>query len=139
MPNSVCTAGSTTIAAYMPPPPTVISTTVVSRRSQACRESSRWAAMGLSDLTIAINLSVRQFRDAEFATRIGKIFEAAQQRPLYIVQDKVDGRIVTLGVREHKGAIVEAVRRLSDAGLDVDDLERVGRDCGGDGVTQLGG
>jgi ABC-2 type transport system ATP-binding protein len=33
-----------------------------------------------------------------------------------------DGPIVRLGVREHRGAIVEAVHRLSDAGIGVDDL-----------------
>ncbi len=34
----------------------------------------------------------------------------------------VEGRVVTVGVRERSGAIVEAVRRLSDAGIGVDDL-----------------
>jgi ABC-2 type transport system ATP-binding protein len=34
----------------------------------------------------------------------------------------VDGCLVTLSVRQRKGTIVEAVRRLSEAGLDVDDL-----------------
>lgn len=34
----------------------------------------------------------------------------------------VEGSLVKLGVRERSGAIMEAVRRLSDAGLDVDDL-----------------
>jgi len=33
-----------------------------------------------------------------------------------------EGRLVTLNVREHRGAIVEAVRRLSGAGVGVDDL-----------------
>jgi ABC-2 type transport system ATP-binding protein len=34
----------------------------------------------------------------------------------------VDGTVVKLTVREHRGAIVEAVRRLSDADVGVDDL-----------------
>jgi ABC-2 type transport system ATP-binding protein len=34
----------------------------------------------------------------------------------------VEGTVVKLTVREHRGAIVEAVRRLSDAGVGVDDL-----------------
>ena len=42
--------------------------------NQAFRESRKWAEAGLSDLTIAINLSVRQFRDVEFASRIQQIF-----------------------------------------------------------------
>ncbi len=33
-----------------------------------------------------------------------------------------DGSVVSLNVREHRGAIMEAVRRLSDAGVAVDDL-----------------
>ena len=41
---------------------------------QACRETQQWAAAGLEGMTIAINLSVRQFRDAGFAARIQKIF-----------------------------------------------------------------
>ena len=41
---------------------------------QACRETRLWAASGFGDMTIAINLSVRQFRDAGFAARIQKIF-----------------------------------------------------------------
>ncbi|MBK7471752.1 MAG: diguanylate cyclase [Betaproteobacteria bacterium] len=37
---------------------------------QACGETRQWAAAGLEDMTIAINLSVRQFRDTGFAARI---------------------------------------------------------------------
>jgi ABC-2 type transport system ATP-binding protein len=33
-----------------------------------------------------------------------------------------DGTVITLSVREHRGAIMEAVRRLGDAGVAVDDL-----------------
>ena len=33
-----------------------------------------------------------------------------------------DGLVVKLNVREHRGSIVEAVRRLSEAGVGVDDL-----------------
>jgi ABC-2 type transport system ATP-binding protein len=35
---------------------------------------------------------------------------------------RTDGTVVTLGVREHRGAIMEAVRRLTEAGVAVDDL-----------------
>ena len=35
---------------------------------------------------------------------------------------RTDGTVVRLSVREHRGAIVEAVRRLTDAGVAVDDL-----------------
>jgi predicted signal transduction protein with EAL and GGDEF domain len=48
---------------------------------QACFEAQRWAAAGLDGMTIAINLSVRQFRDAGFAARIQKIFTATGVDP----------------------------------------------------------
>ena len=35
---------------------------------------------------------------------------------------KCDGILVTIGVRQRHGTIVEAVRRLSEAGVEVDDL-----------------
>jgi ABC-2 type transport system ATP-binding protein len=38
-------------------------------------------------------------------------------------EPSADGPIVRLSVHEHKGCIVEAVRRLSDAGIGVDDLQ----------------
>jgi ABC-2 type transport system ATP-binding protein len=34
----------------------------------------------------------------------------------------IDGMVIKLSVREHRGAIVQAVRRLSEAGVGVDDL-----------------
>jgi diguanylate cyclase (GGDEF)-like protein len=42
--------------------------------TRACREMRHWAAAGLDGMTIAINLSVRQFRDAGFPARIQKVF-----------------------------------------------------------------
>jgi ABC-2 type transport system ATP-binding protein len=33
-----------------------------------------------------------------------------------------DGKAVRLSVREHRGAILEAVRRLGEAGVAIDDL-----------------
>jgi ABC-2 type transport system ATP-binding protein len=35
---------------------------------------------------------------------------------------RIEGELVTMGVRQRKGTIVEAVRRLGDAGVGVDDL-----------------
>lgn len=48
---------------------------------QACGETQLWAAAGLEGMTIAINLSVRQFRDAGFAARIQKIFADTKVDP----------------------------------------------------------
>ncbi len=42
--------------------------------------------------------------------------------PMSDERPRVDDCLVTLNVRQRRGTIVEAVRRLSDAGLDVDDL-----------------
>jgi EAL domain-containing protein (putative c-di-GMP-specific phosphodiesterase class I) len=41
---------------------------------RACRETQHWAAAGLPVMTIAVNLSVRQFRDPALASRIERIF-----------------------------------------------------------------
>jgi ABC-2 type transport system ATP-binding protein len=50
--------------------------------------------------------------------------EAAVQALLAMADDppSCDGSLVTMGVRQRHGTIVEAVRRLSDAGVEVDDL-----------------
>jgi ABC-2 type transport system ATP-binding protein len=42
--------------------------------------------------------------------------------PMSDEEPTAEGRVVRLGVRERGGSIVEAVRRLSDAGIGVDDL-----------------
>ena len=42
--------------------------------------------------------------------------------PMSDDEPSADGLVVKLNVREHRGSIVEAVRRLSDAGVGVDDL-----------------
>jgi len=41
---------------------------------RACRETQHWAAAGLLNMTIAVNLSVRQFRDPGLSARIERIF-----------------------------------------------------------------
>jgi ABC-2 type transport system ATP-binding protein len=50
--------------------------------------------------------------------------EAAVQALLPMADEKpsCDGILVTIGVRQRHGTIVEAVRRLSEAGVEVDDL-----------------
>jgi ABC-2 type transport system ATP-binding protein len=50
--------------------------------------------------------------------------EAAVQALLPMADDppSCNGSLVTMGVRQRHGTIVEAVRRLSDAGVDVEDL-----------------
>ncbi|MEO8132953.1 MAG: EAL domain-containing protein [Betaproteobacteria bacterium] len=40
----------------------------------ACEQAQHWLSAGLGSLTVAINLSVRQFRDPGFAARIQRIF-----------------------------------------------------------------
>jgi ABC-2 type transport system ATP-binding protein len=52
--------------------------------------------------------------DAEIAVRA--LAPMSDEPPL------LDGDVVKLSVREHRGAIVEGVRRLSEAGVGVDDL-----------------
>jgi diguanylate cyclase (GGDEF)-like protein/PAS domain S-box-containing protein len=42
--------------------------------TRACRELQHWAAAGLPSMTVAVNLSVRQFRDPGMSARIEQIF-----------------------------------------------------------------
>jgi len=41
--------------------------------TRACQELRQWSAVGLERMTVAVNLSVKQFRDPAVATRIGRI------------------------------------------------------------------
>ena len=54
----------------------------------------------------------------------GASFEDAVRALAPMAEDapSCDGRLVTMNVRQRHGTIVEAVRRLSDAGVDVEDL-----------------
>jgi ABC-2 type transport system ATP-binding protein len=47
---------------------------------------------------------------------------ASALAPMSDETPSVDGNVVCVGIREHRGAIVEAVGRLSDANIGVDDL-----------------
>jgi EAL domain-containing protein (putative c-di-GMP-specific phosphodiesterase class I) len=58
--------------------------------TRACRELQNWAAAGLPPMTVAVNLSVRQFRDPAMSTRIERIF----------AQSGVDPRQVEFEVTE---------------------------------------
>jgi ABC-2 type transport system ATP-binding protein len=46
----------------------------------------------------------------------------AAHKPISDEATSADGSVVRVSVRSRSGSIVEAVRRLSDAGVDVDDL-----------------
>jgi diguanylate cyclase (GGDEF)-like protein/PAS domain S-box-containing protein len=48
---------------------------------RACRETQHWAAAGVPGMTVAVNLSVRQFRDPAMAMRIERIFEQTNVDP----------------------------------------------------------
>jgi ABC-2 type transport system ATP-binding protein len=61
-------------------------------------------------------LEVRLEPDADRAAAAGALAPMSDEPP------SVDGALVRVSVRRRDGAIVEAVRRLSDAGVGVDDL-----------------
>jgi diguanylate cyclase (GGDEF)-like protein len=58
--------------------------------TQACRELQTWTTAGLPSMTVAVNLSVRQFRDPAMSSRIERIF----------AQTGVDPRLVEFEVTE---------------------------------------
>jgi ABC-2 type transport system ATP-binding protein len=61
-------------------------------------------------------LEVQLEPDADAAVAARALAPMSDEPPV------IEGSVVSLSVREHRGAIVEAVRRLADAGVGVDDL-----------------
>jgi ABC-2 type transport system ATP-binding protein len=70
----------------------------------------------LKDRVGGERLEIRLDDAADAGLAAQALAQLSDERPL------VEGDAVKLSVREHRGAIVEAVRRLSDAGVGVDDL-----------------
>ena len=70
----------------------------------------------LKDRVGGERLEVRLDEEADVDAAIGALASMSDESPVG------EGKVVRLSVREHKGAIVEAVRRLSDADVGVDDL-----------------
>jgi ABC-2 type transport system ATP-binding protein len=70
----------------------------------------------LKDRVGGERLEVRLGDEGDAAAATEALAPLADERPA------VDGDLVTVGVRTRTGAIVDAVRRLDDAGVDVDDL-----------------
>jgi ABC-2 type transport system ATP-binding protein len=61
-------------------------------------------------------LEVRLEDRAECETAMRALAPMSDESPA------IEGHVVTINVRQRRGTIVEAVRRLSDAGVDVEDL-----------------
>ncbi len=61
-------------------------------------------------------LEVQLEPDADRAVAVRALAPMSDEPPV------VEGTVIKLSVREHRGAIVEAVKRLSEAGVGVDDL-----------------
>jgi len=70
----------------------------------------------LKDRVGGERLEVRLDDDADAASAVAALSPMSDEAP------SADGSLVRVHVRERKGSIVEAVRRLSDAGVGVDDL-----------------
>jgi ABC-2 type transport system ATP-binding protein len=70
----------------------------------------------LKDRVGGERLEVQLEHAADADKAVGALAAMSDEPPV------VEGKVVKLPVRQHRGAIVEAVRRLSDAGVGVDDL-----------------
>jgi ABC-2 type transport system ATP-binding protein len=70
----------------------------------------------LKDRVGGERLEVRLGEHADVEAAVSALAPMSDERPA------ADGSVVKLSVRKRSGAIVEAVHRLSDAGVDVDDL-----------------
>jgi diguanylate cyclase (GGDEF)-like protein len=49
--------------------------------SQACHQAALWHAQGLTDISVAVNVAARQFKDPRFIEKVTRILDAANLNP----------------------------------------------------------
>ncbi|MCU6433566.1 EAL domain-containing protein [Undibacterium sp. Jales W-56] len=62
--------------------------------AEACRQQVLWAKQGLAGLKIAINMSSRQFRQEELATRVASIFTATGADPQLLILELTESMVM---------------------------------------------
>lgn len=76
---------------------------------EVCRQMKRWEKKGLSKVKISLNVSPRQFKDPEFATKVEKITKEAEIDPRYLEIEITES--VMLDV-EGAAELIREVKRL---------------------------
>lgn len=80
----------------------------------ACRQCRTWHLNGLPDIRIAVNVSVMQLRNPEFARRVEEILEEQQLEPRYLELEVTESAVV----REPQ-YIVEKLDQLKQLGVSI--------------------
>ena len=79
---------------------------------QACLQTRLWREAGLGDIPVAVNLSARQFADAELDLRITRALEASQCPPALLQLEITESSIM-----DQLDQGMETLRRLNALGI----------------------
>ena len=92
----------------------------------ACKQGVQWRSRGLADITLAVNLSPRNFWDPELPRRVAQVLEETGWPPELLCLEITEGTIMGQECAE------DSLRRLGDLGL------RLAIDDFGIGYSSLG-
>ena len=79
---------------------------------EACRQTAEWRAMGLTDLTVNVNLSVRQFDDPDLVGHIQRTLEATGLPPAALFLEITETLLM-----ENVAQAIEILHQLKALGL----------------------
>lgn len=79
---------------------------------EACHQLKRWEEMGFDDISIAVNLSARQFKDADIVAMVYEAIEETQIDP-----SKLDLEITESIAIENIDYTIEIIQKLKEIGV----------------------
>ncbi len=85
----------------------------------ACRQLMKWHEQGLDTLSVAVNLSARQFRQQDLFEKIMHILEESGLSPSFLELEVTESLLM-----EHSDANIDTLKRLQEQGIviSVDDF-----------------
>lgn len=86
---------------------------------EACRQLSEWQKMDIKPITLAVNLSARQFKDPDFLTKIQQIIEESRIDPQFLTLELTESLLIN-NVEEK----INTLKKLKKIGfkLSIDDF-----------------
>ena len=87
--------------------------------NEACRQARRWQDMGLTPLTIAVNVSAKQFADPDFAKHVAEALERHALKSHWLELEVTES--VVMQDAERALAMMESLRALG-VRLSIDDF-----------------
>jgi len=87
--------------------------------NEACRQARNWQDMGLKPLTIAVNVSARQFADPDFATHVAEALERHRLQARWLELEVTESTVMQDA--ERALAMMESLRALG-VRLSIDDF-----------------